>query len=121
MPLGLLVRRGRCRPDDVENLLDRADTVDWPAQRFTTALARRTGLAMSGENPGPPHAPFTGGDPASDSSAQQLLRAPDYARECGMTEFYWAFEDDLFTPGSGVDLGAYGARISAIRAAGGGA
>ena len=40
-----------------------------------------------------------GGDPASDSSAQQLQRAPDYARECGMTEFYWAFEDDLFTPG----------------------
>ena len=65
-----------------------------------------------GENPGPPDAPHTGGDAASDSSAQQLLRAPDYARECGMTEFYWAFEDDLFTPGSGVDLDAYAARIA---------
>jgi hypothetical protein len=29
-----------------------------------------------------------------------------------MTEFYWAFEDDLFTPGSGVDLSTYAARIT---------
>ncbi len=28
-----------------------------------------------------------------------------------MTEFYWAFEDDLFTPGSGVDLDTYAERI----------
>src|SRR3954470_6932962 len=87
----------------------------------TELLARRHGLTLAGENPGPPHAPFTGGDPASDSSAQQLERAPDYARECGMTEFYWAFEDDLFTPGSGVDLGAYAARIAAVHGAGGAA
>jgi hypothetical protein len=38
-----------------------------------------------------------------------------------MTEFYWAFEDDLFTPGSGVDLAAYAARITAVRDAGGAA
>lgn len=102
----------RCRPDDTENLLERTDTADWPAQRFTSALARRCGLALVGENPGPPGAPFTGGHPASDSSAEQLQRAPDHARECGMTQFYWAFEDDLFTPGSGVDLDAYAARIA---------
>ena len=34
-----------------------------------------------------------------------------------MTEFYWAFENDLFTPGSGVDINAYAARIAAFRAA----
>jgi hypothetical protein len=118
---GLAQPQDRCRPDDTEGLLGRTDTADWPAQRFTSALARRHGLALAGENPGPPHAPFTGGDPASDTSAQQLERAPDYARECGMTEFYWAFEDDLFTPGSGVDLAAYAARITAVRDAGGAA
>ena len=36
-----------------------------------------------------------------------------------MTEFYWAFEDDLFTPGSGVDPDAYAARIAAVRHAAG--
>jgi len=102
----------RCLPDDTDDLLDRTDTADWPGQRFTSALARHTGLAIVGENPGPPDAPHTGGDPASDTSAQQLQRAPDYARECGMTEFWFAFEDDLFTPGSGVDLTAYAQRIA---------
>jgi hypothetical protein len=29
-----------------------------------------------------------------------------------MTEFYWAFEDSLFTPGSGVDLDTYVDRIA---------
>ena len=112
----------RCRPDDVPgpdgtDLLDRTDTALWPGQRFTAALARHSGLAIVGENPGAPHLPFTGGDPASDTSAQQLQRAPDYARECGMTEFFWAFEDDLFTPGSGVDLATYAARIASVRSA----
>lgn len=102
----------RCRTDDTDGLLRRTDVADWPGQRFTSALARHFDLALVGENPGPPDAPHTGGDPASDSSAQQLSRAPDYARECGMTEFYWAFEDDLFTPGSGVDLSTYAARIT---------
>ena len=108
-------RQDRCRSDDVANLLDRTDTAAWPGQRWTSALARNAGLTVVGENPGPPHAPQTGGQPASDSSALQMQHAPDYARECGMTEFYWAFEDDLFTPGSGVDPHAYAARISAVR------
>ena len=102
----------RCLPDDPENLLDRTDTAGWPGQRWTSALARVNNLALVGENPGPPDAPHTGGDPGSDSSAQQLQRAPDYARECEMTEFYWAFEDDLFTPGSGVDLATFADRIA---------
>jgi hypothetical protein len=109
----------RCRSDDTDDLLGRTDTVAWPGQRWTSALARINGLALVGENPGPPDAPQTGGDPASDSSALQMQRAPDYARECGMTEFYWAFEDDLFTPGSGVDPDAYAARIAAVRHAAG--
>lgn len=108
-------RQDRCRTDDVANLLERTDTAGWPGQRWTSALARVNNLVLVGENPGPPHAPQTGGQPASDSSALQMQRAPDYARECGMTEFSWAFEDDLFTPGSGVDLNAYAARISAVR------
>jgi hypothetical protein len=108
-----------CRSDDTANLLERTDTAGWPGQRWTSALARQAGLTVVGENPGPPHAPQTGGEPTSDSSALQMQRAPDYARECGMTEFYWAFEDDLFTPGSGVDLNAYAARIAAVRHAAG--
>jgi hypothetical protein len=107
----------RCRADDTANLLTRTDTGGWPGQRWTSALAHHSGLALAGENPGPPDAPQTGGDAASDPSAQQLLRAPDYARECGMSEFYWAFEDDLFTPGSGVDLDAYAAQIADVRSA----
>ena len=102
----------RCLPNDTDDLLDRPDTSAWPGQRWASALARVNNLAVVGENPGLPDAPHTGGDPASDSSAQQLQRAPDFARECGMTEFYWAFEDDLFTPGSGVDLDTYAKRIA---------
>ena len=107
------IGQDRCRPQDTDDdLLYRTDTADWPGQRFTSALARQLGIALVGENPGPPDAPHTGGDPDSDSTAQQLSRAPDYAKECGMTEFYWAFEDDLFTPGSGVDLDTYAATIA---------
>jgi hypothetical protein len=104
---GLDPPQDRCLPDDTDDLLERTDTAAWPGQRWTSALARHVGVGLVGENPGPPDAPDTGGEPRSDSSAQQMQRAPDYARECGMSEFYWAFEDDLFTPGSGVDLDAY--------------
>jgi hypothetical protein len=108
---GLDPPQDRCRPDDTDGLLERTDTADWPGQRWTSALARQYDLALVGENPGSPDAPQTGGAPVSDSSAQQLQRAPDYARECGMSEFFFAFEDDLFTPGSGVDLPALGRAV----------
>jgi len=97
-----------CRAGD-EN---RTDVADWSAQRFTSALARRFGLGLVGENPGPPDAPHTGGAADSDPLAEQLVRAPAYAAGCGMTTFLFAFEDDLFA-GPTPDLDDYAGRIAA--------
>jgi hypothetical protein len=41
-----------------------------------------------------------------------MVRAAQYARECGVEAFYLAFEDELFAPGSGVDVPAYGRVIA---------
>lgn len=108
----------RCQTSDVEDLLERSDTGDWPSQRFTSAVARRAGLGLVGENPGRPDAPNTGGSKWSDSLPMQLRMAPDYALGCGMSLFMFAFEGDLFEPPAnppGVDLDDYKARIDEIR------
>lgn len=102
-----------CRPGDEDGLLDRTDVADWSAQRFTSALARRAGLGLVGENPGPPDAPDTGGSADSDTLADQLDRAPAYAAGCGMTTVLFAFEDDLFA-GSAPGLQDYADRIAAV-------
>lgn len=85
----------RCRPDDTKNVLQN-DVSSWSSHRYTSAVAKRAGLGLVGENPGPPDSPFTGGSPLSDSLADQLRIAPRYAEECGMTMFLFGFEDDLF-------------------------
>ncbi|MCO1660269.1 glycoside hydrolase family 5 protein [Pseudonocardia humida] len=103
----------RCRPGDEDGLLERADVASWSAQRFTTALARRAGLGLVGENPGPPDAPHTGGAEDSDPLAEQLRLAPAYAVDCGLTTFLFAFEDDLFSGATGVDVADYADRIAA--------
>lgn len=91
----------QCRPGDDDNVL-LADVSLWSSHRYTSSLARRAGLGLVGENPGPPDAPFTGGSPQSHSLAQQLRMAPGYAVECGMTMFLFGFEDNLFEDKSGV-------------------
>jgi hypothetical protein len=110
----------RCLPDDSDNVLKAENVSLWSSHRFTSALARRAGLGLVGENPGPPDAPNTGGSPASDSLAEQLRIAPRYAAECGMTMFLFGFEDNLFEEqaviGTGVTLGDYEEVIRALRA-----
>jgi hypothetical protein len=107
----------RCRPGDGNGLLQRTDVGSWSAQRFTTAVARRAGLGLVGENPGPPDAGSTGGSRWSDDIAAQLRWAPDYAVGCGIGTFLFAFEDDLFdgskSGSSGVDLNDYAVLIAA--------
>lgn len=109
----------RCSPGDENDLLRRTDVASWSTQRFTTAVARRAGLGLVGENPGPPGAPSTGGSRWSDSLAAQLDFAPDYAAECGIGTFLFAFEDDLFNESksgsSGVSLNDYAVRIVASK------
>jgi hypothetical protein len=102
-----------CRPGDEDGLLDRADVGSWSGQRFTTALARAAGLGLVGENPGPPDAPDTGGSSDSDPLAEQLRLAPAYAVDCGITTFLFAFEDDLFSGSTEVDVADYADRIAA--------
>ena len=80
------------------------DVAAWPAQRWTTAVARLAGLPLVGENPGGPGLAHTGGAPDSDGSADQLHHAPRYARECGLAQFYWAFEETLYRDDSGVRM-----------------
>ena len=95
-----------CRDDDVDAVRAGSGAVAlWPAQRWVTANARLVGLALVGENPGDPALAHTGGAPDSDGSAAQLRHAPRYAQECGLAQFYWAFEDALYDGRSGVVTG----------------
>lgn len=97
----------RCSPGD-EGKVVQEDVSSWSAHRYTSAVARRAGLGLVGENPGPPGSPFTGGSSVSDSLAEQLRAAPGYAVECGMTMFLFGFEPNLFDDGeSGVTLDDY--------------
>ena len=100
-----------CAPGDTPESLTASGLVRGAAQRWTIALARAAGLAVVGENPGPP-GPTTGGSEFSDSEADQMGQAARYARDCGLEALYLAFEDDLFTPGSGVDPESYGRAIA---------
>lgn len=101
-----------CRPGDTPDALLANGQARGAAQRWTIALARQAGLGVVAENPGPPDAPNTGGSPFSDSEADQMVRAAGYARDCGLEALYLAFEDQLFQPGSGVDVPAYGRVIA---------
>ena len=47
----------------------------------------------------------------SDELADQIGRAIEYARACNLHTFLFAFEDDLFDPGSGVTVDDYARRI----------
>ena len=86
-----------CRPEDLTtDLLTDPTVIEWPSHRWTVANARQAGLGVVGENPGSPNTPGTGGNDLTDSSEEQMIAAPEYAQECGMTLFQWAFEDDLF-------------------------
>lgn len=112
-------RQDQCRPDDENIVLDSADASLWASHRFTSALARRAGLGLVGENPGPPESPYTGGSPLSDNIAQQMRLAPMYAKECGMTMFLFGFEDNLFQAdalvGNGLALEGYKEVIKQLR------
>lgn len=100
-------RQDQCLPTDDESML-MEDVSQWSSHRYISALARRAGLGLVGENPGPPDAPFTGGSPQSHSLAEQLRTAPGYAVQCGMTMFLFGFEENLFDEeGSGVTTEDY--------------
>ncbi|GAA4772367.1 hypothetical protein GCM10023200_00860 [Actinomycetospora chlora] len=96
-----------CTPEDAATSLDPTTRVErWSNLRFARAQAARAGLAVVGENPGPPGG-TTGGVPDSDPEIEQVRRAPAYARACGLAAFTLAFEEDLHTPRSGVTPADY--------------
>lgn len=101
-----------CRPDDTTASLTAAGLDRGATQRWTIALAHEAGLGVVAENPGPPDLANTGGTSGSDDEADQMVQAGRYARDCGVEAWYLAFEDQLFTPGSGVDVASYGRVIS---------
>jgi hypothetical protein len=104
----------RCLPGDAGiDLVHDPAVQNWPSFRWTVANARRAGLHVVGENPGPPDAPGTGSNDQTDSWEQQMVYAPRYAQECGMDMFQWAFEDTLFSHGH-VGLDMYAQRIEAL-------
>ncbi|MCP1415221.1 glycoside hydrolase family 5 protein [Paenarthrobacter sp. A20] len=107
----------QCRPGDDDVVL-LGDVSSWSSHRYTSALARRAGLGLVGENPGPPDSPFTGGSPESHSLAEQMGTAPRYAVECGMAMFLFGFEENLFEDddraGSGFALEDYKEVIEGI-------
>jgi hypothetical protein len=101
-----------CRPDDVIDLNTRAGVEDWASQRWTIAVARSAGLAVIGENPGPPDSSFTGGADGSDDVREQLPLAIRYATECGLERFLFAFENELFDHSSNTSLDDYAQLIA---------
>ncbi|AMB39374.1 hypothetical protein AUT26_03425 [[Arthrobacter] sp. ATCC 21022] len=109
----------QCHPSDDDDVLHDSASL-WSSHRYTSALARRAGLGLVGENPGPADWPFTGGSPRSDSLSDQLRRAPQYAKECGMTMFLFGFEACLFEGKehneSGVNVDDYKKVIQETRA-----
>ncbi len=101
-----------CRPDDTPASLTAAGLERGATQRWTVALAHAAGLGVVAENPGPPGEANTGGTAESDGEADQMVQAARYARACDLEAWYLAFEDQLFEPGSGIDVPAY-ARVVA--------
>jgi hypothetical protein len=101
-----------CRPDDTPDSLTAAGLERGATQRWTVAVARAAGLGVVAENPGPPGQANTGGTAQSDGEAAQMVQAGRYARDCDLEAWYLAFEDQLFEPGSGIDVPAY-ARVVA--------
>jgi hypothetical protein len=106
-----------CRPDDTPASLTAAGLERGATQRWTVALAHAAGLGVVAENPGPPDLADTGGTAQSDAEAAQMVHAGRYARDCDLEAWYLAFEDQLFEPGSGIDVAAY-ARVVAGSAPG---
>ena len=105
-----------CRPEDArEDPRHAPDVADWSAFRWTIANARHAGVGVVGENPGSPDAPGTGGDDDSEGLAAQMEHAPRYAAGCGLSAFFWAFEDDLFSGPDEVDLTTYARTIGSYR------
>lgn len=109
----------RCRPGDDSAWQVSTDVSFWSSQRFTSAVAHHAGLSLVGENPGSPELPRTGGAADSDPVTAQLQWAPDYASQCGMTTFLFAFEDELFggmpSRPAVLTLEDYAARIRAAK------
>jgi hypothetical protein len=101
-----------CRPDDTTASLTAAGLDRGASQRWTVTLAHEAGLGVVAENPGPPDFDNTGGTAQSDSVADQMVQAGRYARDCRLEAWYLAFEDQLFEPGSGIDVAAYGRVIA---------
>jgi hypothetical protein len=105
-----------CHMSDARSdLLTRPDVATWSSFRWTVANARRAGLDVVGENPGPPSVPGTGGDPDSDSLREQAVHAPRYAQECGLRVMMWAFEDDLFGDPAVMTLGYLATQLRALQ------
>lgn len=101
-----------CTPADAgSDLLTNTGVAQWSTFRWTIANARHAGLGVVGENPGSPDAPGTGGDPSSDNLTQQIVHAPRYAKQCGLTTMMWAFEDDLFGDPTDVSVNSYSQQI----------
>jgi hypothetical protein len=105
-----------CRSNDAKQDPRYASRVEgWSAFRWTIANARHAGLGVVGENPGSPDAPGTGGDDDSEGLAGQMEHAPRYAADCGLSAFFWAFEDDFFSGPPEVDLDTYARTIRSYR------
>jgi hypothetical protein len=107
-----------CREGDTRLVATGQGAEGWPGLRWTTAVARRAGLDLVGENPGPPDAPYTGGSANSDPIADQLVHGIAYAHACGLDTFLFAFEDELFDEKSGISLNDYARQIEATDGSG---
>jgi hypothetical protein len=85
-----------CRPDDTGADLNSGAVLNWSAARWLSALADRYGLPKAGENPGRRYSRRYG--------PEMLAAAARQARACGFQALFWAHDEDLYDPESGVGL-----------------
>jgi hypothetical protein len=85
-----------CRPDDDTVPVDAPAATGWSATRWISALARRNGFAVAGENPGWRQSDRLDASYVDLSESGMMVAAVRQARSCGLETFYWAHDAQLW-------------------------
>ena len=85
-----------CQPGDDAVALDAVAPASWSATRWIATLARRSGFAVSGENPGWHQSNVLDARYVDVSDTGMMAAAVRQARSCGLDTFYWAHDTQLW-------------------------
>ena len=85
-----------CLPGDDAVALDAVAPASWSATRWIATLARRSGFAVSGENPGWHQSNALDARYVDVADTGMMAAAVRQARSCGLDTFYWAHDAQLW-------------------------